>query len=79
MQNNENNYEGAKRKQRKKNKQTKKHIAKKNLVRGHSFMSIAKKSLKFGYPVPTLSTNNQFWSELNPLLKVANWHSITPG
>ena len=41
MQNNENNYEGAKRKERKKNKKIYLNSKK---VRGHSFMSFTKKS-----------------------------------
>ena len=43
MENNENNYEGAKREEKKKNK---KNIFNReiNLVRGHSFTSFAKKA-----------------------------------
>ena len=51
MQNNENHYEGAEREERKKNKQ----IAKKNLVRGHSFMTPTKKTLKLISPLPSLA------------------------
>ena len=45
MQNNENNYEGAEREERKeerKKTKTSNSIARKNLVRGHSFMKSAK-------------------------------------
>ena len=42
-------------------------IAKKNVVRDHSFMTSA------------ISTSIQFWSKRNKLLDVLNWHSITPG
>ena len=66
MQNNENNYEGAKREQRKKINSKK--------IRGHLFMWFA--SLKFGPPSLTLFANIKFWSEVAPILNVVNWHSI---
>ena len=65
MQNNENNYEGAKREERKKNKKIY-LIAKENLVRDYPFMSF-KKSLKVGPPSSTLFANIQLWPELNAI------------
>ena len=68
MQNNENNYKGAKREWWKKKKVNSKKI------RGHLFMWFA--SLKFGPPSLNSFANIKFWSEITLILNVVNWHSI---
>ena len=69
MQNNENNYEGAEREEKKKNK--------KLISRAKQKLIIRKKGQKFSpLPLfPSLPTNIQFWSDLTPLLNVLQ-HSI---
>ena len=73
MQNNEKNYERAKSEETEKQKKSY-SIAKKILVRGHSFMKSTKES-KFWTSTPSspLSTN-KFWSKLTPLSDLLNWH-----
>ena len=75
IQNNENNYEGSGRSE----KENKSYlITKKNLAKGHSFMTSAKKSRNQVHHPHPLSIDIQFWSELTPLVDVFNWHSIPP-
>ena len=54
-------------------------LAKKNLVRGHSFMKFAKNvqnSDPYALPYPQISN---FGLSSIPLLDVPNWHLILPG
>ena len=77
MQNSENNYDGAERKERKKNKIII-FNSKKGFGKGSFIYDVHKKSFKLWSSLSYLSANFLFWSELSPLLDILNWHSIPP-